>query len=62
MGDYGLMMDTLECSVNWDNFMNVYEVRAQGMQEPSEHHTYDAYVSFLSSGRQPILHFYRQNG
>ncbi|MEN6470234.1 MAG: FAD-binding oxidoreductase [Clostridiaceae bacterium] len=25
MGDYGLMMDTLECSVNWDNFMEVYE-------------------------------------
>ena len=25
MGDYGLMLDTLECSVNWDNFTNVYE-------------------------------------
>ncbi|MDR3345375.1 MAG: FAD-binding oxidoreductase, partial [Oscillospiraceae bacterium] len=25
MGDYGLMLDTLECSVNWDNFMDVYE-------------------------------------
>lgn len=25
MGDYGLMLDTLECSVNWDNFMEVYE-------------------------------------
>lgn len=24
MGDYGLMLDTLECSVNWDNFMAVY--------------------------------------
>lgn len=29
MGDYGLMLDTLECSVNWDNFMDVYHnVRA----------------------------------
>lgn len=29
MGDYGLMLDTLECSVNWDNFMEVYNnVRA----------------------------------
>ncbi len=29
MGDYGLMLDTLECSVNWDNFMPVYNgVRA----------------------------------
>ena len=25
MGDYGLMLDTLECSVNRDNFTNVYE-------------------------------------
>lgn len=25
MGDYGLMLDTLECSVDWDNFMNVYK-------------------------------------
>lgn len=25
MGDYGLMLDTLECSVNWDNFSKVYE-------------------------------------
>ena len=25
MGDYDLMLDTLECSVNWDNFTNVYE-------------------------------------
>ena len=25
MGDYGLMLDTLECSVYWDNFTNVYE-------------------------------------
>ena len=25
MGDYGLMLDTLECSVNWDNFTNVNE-------------------------------------
>lgn len=25
MGDYGLMLDTLECSVNWDNFMDVYK-------------------------------------
>lgn len=24
MGDYGLMLDTLECAVNWDNFMDVY--------------------------------------
>jgi alkyldihydroxyacetonephosphate synthase len=24
MGDYGLMLDTLECSVNWSNFMDVY--------------------------------------
>ena len=25
LGDYGLMLDTLECSVNWDNFMDVYK-------------------------------------
>lgn len=25
MGDYGLMLDTLECAVNWDNFNKVYE-------------------------------------
>ena len=25
MGDYGLMLDTLECSVNWSNFMDVYK-------------------------------------
>lgn len=25
MGDYGLMLDTLECAVNWDNFSKVYE-------------------------------------
>lgn len=25
MGDFGLMLDTLECAVNWDNFMDVYE-------------------------------------
>ena len=25
MGDYGLMLDTLECAVNWDNFNSVYE-------------------------------------
>ena len=25
MGAYGLMLDTHECSVNWDNFTNVYE-------------------------------------
>ena len=25
MGDYGLMLDTLECAVNWDNFMDVYD-------------------------------------
>lgn len=25
MGDYGLMLDTLECSVNWEQFMDVYK-------------------------------------
>lgn len=29
MGDFGLMLDTLECSVNWSNFMPVY----QGVRE-----------------------------
>lgn len=36
MGDYGLMLDTLECSVNWDNFMPVYEgVRAFCKSRPN---------------------------
>lgn len=36
MGDYGLMIDTLECSVNWDNFMPVYEgVRAFCKSRPN---------------------------
>ncbi len=36
MGDYGLMIDTLECAVNWDNFMPVYEgVRAFCKSRPN---------------------------
>lgn len=36
MGDYGLMLDTLECSVNWDNFMPVYNgVRAFCKSRPN---------------------------
>ncbi len=36
MGDYGLMLDTLECSVNWDNFIPVYEgVRAFCKSRPN---------------------------
>lgn len=36
LGDYGLMLDTLECSVNWDNFMDVYKsVRAYCKSRPN---------------------------
>jgi alkyldihydroxyacetonephosphate synthase len=36
MGDYGVMIDTLECAVNWDNFMPVYEgVRAFCKSRPN---------------------------
>ncbi|MDR0314360.1 MAG: FAD-binding oxidoreductase [Oscillospiraceae bacterium] len=36
MGDYGLMLDTLECAVNWDNLQQVYEgVRAYCESRPN---------------------------
>ena len=36
LGDFGIMIDTLECSVNWDNFMPVYEgVRAFCKSRPN---------------------------
>lgn len=39
MSDYGIMMDTLECSVNWDNFMEVYEnVRRECKSRPNTIH------------------------
>jgi alkyldihydroxyacetonephosphate synthase len=39
LGDYGLMLDTLECSVNWDNLMQVYEgVRKECKSRPRTIH------------------------
>jgi alkyldihydroxyacetonephosphate synthase len=39
LGDFGLMIDTLECSVNWDNFMEVYEgVRKECKSRPNTIH------------------------
>ncbi len=49
MGDFGLMMDTLECSVNWDNFMEVYE----GVRKECKSREHTIHMTHMS-------HFYPQ--
>ncbi|MCL2513986.1 MAG: FAD-binding oxidoreductase, partial [Oscillospiraceae bacterium] len=49
MGDYGLMIDTIECSVNWDNFMPIYD----GVRKFSKNRKNTIHMTHMS-------HFYPQ--
>ncbi len=59
--DYGVLIDTLECAVRWENLASVHsEVRAYIKVTPA-HYLHDAPVACLSSGRQPVFYFPGQN-
>lgn len=56
LGDYDILIDTLEAAVTWDNLHRVHQgVRA--CVEPSRHHVPDARFALLSAGNESLFHF-----
>ena len=55
------MLDTLECSVNWDNFMDVYKsVRTYCKSRPNT--MCMTHMSHFYHRRKPLLHLPGENG
>ena len=56
LNDYGILIDTLEASVTWDNLHRLHEGVRAYHQKPTGYHVHDACLTLLSAGDKSLLH------
>ena len=62
LGDFGIVIDTLECGVNWTDRCRVCGPACGHIVITPADHLHVRTVALLSAGDQPVLYLYRPHG